>query len=180
MEHGEIEQHIETIHHEAPLLDESAWVAIAFLIFVILFARYVWPKIGAALDTRSANIAKEIEEAHNLKEEAQVIYAEAQRKAVDAEKRAEELVAHAKEEAKQIIVTAEKEMKAEMERKLKSAEDKLARAEQAAIDNVRAKAVEEGARLAEEALAEKLSGISGKKQGTKLVKDSIKKITTAI
>ncbi|MEC7189603.1 MAG: ATP synthase F0 subunit B, partial [Pseudomonadota bacterium] len=50
--------------------DEAMWVALGFVLFVAL----VWKKAGAALaetlDTRSAKIKSELDEARKLHEEA--------------------------------------------------------------------------------------------------------------
>ena len=66
--------------------DPSTWVSIFFFTFVAIL---VWKKvpdlIGEALDKRSADIQKELDEARKLREEAQHILAEYQRKAREAE-----------------------------------------------------------------------------------------------
>ena len=44
--------------------DPKFWVAAAFVIFILLAAKYIWPKIAKGLDGRSAAIRDQLEQAH--------------------------------------------------------------------------------------------------------------------
>ena len=76
--------------------DEAMWVALGFVLFVLL----VWKKAGAALaetlDTRSAKIKSELDEALKLYEEAKSELDSLKGLKRDAEKEAKTIVANAK------------------------------------------------------------------------------------
>ena len=68
------------------LADPSVWVAISTVSFVgIIVYLGVPSKIATALDSRADDIRKELEEARKLREEAQTILADYQKKQREAE-----------------------------------------------------------------------------------------------
>ncbi len=166
------------VEHETSLFeDPTTWVGVAIVAFLVLAVTKIWPKLAAALDGYSANIRAEIENANALKAEAQALLVQTQRKAAEAERMADEILERAKFEAKQIADEAEKEIEREIERKMKLAEDKIKRAEDAALENVRRKAVESAIEAAREILEGELAK-SDKKQ--KLIDKSIKLISSNV
>ena len=77
------------------------WVAAAFVIFMGLLVYYGVPGlIGKALDDRADMIRKELDEARRLREEAQNLLADYQRKAREAEEAAAAAAAQAEAEAR--------------------------------------------------------------------------------
>ncbi len=124
------------------LEDPTFWVAVAFLTFVALAARPVTRALTGALDARSARIRAEIEEAQALREEAQKTVAEFKRKQRDALKEAEQILDHAKVEAKRLQERAELELEAALKRREQAAMDNIAQAESQALQEVREQAVE--------------------------------------
>ena len=71
--------------------DPTFWAAIGTLILVVSAARPVARLLGGMLDTRSAQIKATLDEATNLREEAQHLLAEYKRKQQTAAKDAEEM-----------------------------------------------------------------------------------------
>ncbi len=124
------------------LQDPTFWVAVAFLVFVVLAARPVSGALAGALDARSARIRTELEEAQALREEAQKTVAEFKRKQRDALKEAEQILDHAKLEAKRLRERAERDLEATLERRENAALDKIAQAEAEALQEVRDRAIE--------------------------------------
>ena len=122
-------------------LDATMWVALAMLV-VIGFA--VWKKVpaavGAMLDKRIGEIRKQLDEAKQLRAEAEALKAEYEGKAAAANADAEAMRAHAHAEAAVIVAKAEVDATALIARRKGMAEDKIAAAERAAIAEVRAKA----------------------------------------
>src|SRR3546814_13687120 len=82
--------------------DPTFWVAVSFVLFVVLVARAVWRKATAALDARADEIRRRLEEAQNLREDAQAAKANYQRLQRDALNEAEAILAHARDEAKRM------------------------------------------------------------------------------
>jgi len=125
------------------LEDAETWVAVAFLLFVgLLIYAKVFPMLGKALDDRAANIRTELEEARKLREEAQSLLASYQRKKLEAEKEAEDIIARAEDEAGLLKTKAAKDLKDQIARRMKAVEDKISQAEADAIRDVRQSAAD--------------------------------------
>jgi F-type H+-transporting ATPase subunit b len=138
------------------------WVAVAFGVFLLILLYYKVPQmLTRALDDRAESIRKELDEARRLREEAQGLLADYQRKHRDAGKEAEAIVEHAKREAEAFARESRSSLKETLERRTRMAEDKIARAEAQAIDEVRTAAVDRAIAAAETILREKAQGSSG-------------------
>lgn len=124
------------------LEDPTFWVAVAFVLFVVLAARPVSRALTGTLDARSQRIRAEIEEAQALREEAQKTVAEFQRKQRDALKEAEQILDHAKVEAKRLREQAERDLESALRRREQAAMDKIAQAEAQALQEVRDQAID--------------------------------------
>lgn len=143
--------------HAAPKalgMDATMWVALAMLLVIGLA---VWKKvpamIGAALDMQIAGIKDQLDQATSLRKEAEGIKAEYEAKARQAEADAVAMKAAAEEEAKLIVAKAKDDATALIGRRAKSAEEKIAAAERAAIADVRAKAASVAAAAAASLIA---------------------------
>ncbi len=118
-------------------LDETAWVAIAFLLFFVL----VWKKgkkaIISLLDERSLFIEKELNEAKSLKEEALEELRLALQNQKNVTDEAENLIKNAKETAKKIQEEANLKSLEMIKRKEEQARQKILSLETEAIKNIR-------------------------------------------
>ncbi len=148
--------------HAAPAalgLDASMWVALAMLLVIGLA---VWKKVpamvGGMLDKQIAGIKEQLDQATNLRKEAEAIKADYEAKAKQAAKDAEAMKAHAEEEAKAIIAKAKTDATTLIARRAQSAEDKIAAAERAAIADVRAQAAAAATAAAEALIAKHHDG----------------------
>ena len=150
--------HAAAEHHEAPtawLLTPGGWVAASML---AVFAIMLWAKVPAIvagmLDKQIADIRSQLDQAAKLRAEAEALKAEYEKKVRDAARDAEALRAAADEEAKLIVAKAKSDATALIERRSKSAEEKIAAAERTAIADLRAKAAEAAAQAARGLIAE--------------------------
>ena len=117
--------------------DETAWVAIAFLIFIAL----VWKKANKAitdiLDTRSLIIKNELKEAKSLKEEA----LEELRKSLQTQKNisdeAEKIIKEAQDAAKKIRQDTDIKCLEIIQRREQQAKQKIIALETEAINNIK-------------------------------------------
>ena len=124
-------------------MDATFWVGAAFVLFVgILFYLKVPGMLTSALDERAKKISDDLDQARELREEAQVLLATYQRKQRDALKEAEEIIAHAKEEAMREAEQAEKKLEEAVARRQRAALNKIALAEAQAENEVRDTAIE--------------------------------------
>ena len=126
-------------HAATPLLqDTSTWVSLGFLVVVVLFAYMgVHKKMAGALDKRAQKIADEIDEARRLREEAQELLAQYQRRQREAEEEAQGIIDQAKRDAKRLAAESRDKINDQLGRRMKAAEEKIARAEAQAIAEVR-------------------------------------------
>jgi len=130
------------------------WVALAFILFLALLVYLgVHRKITDSLDGRQARIKGELDEARRLKEEAQALLAEFQRKGREAEKEAEAIIAGAKVEAERIAAEAKTRMEDFVSRRTKMAETKITQAEAQAVADVRSAAADAAVAAAEKILS---------------------------
>ncbi len=145
------------------LANTTFWVAVAFAGFIGLILYFKAHKtIGAMLDERAASIEAQIEEAKNLRTEAENLLIEYQRKQRDAEREAEDMVAQAKDDAKIMADQARQELEALMRRRERGAAEKIAQAEANAVKEVKAAAVNIAVDAATSVLADAMKGKAGK------------------
>jgi F-type H+-transporting ATPase subunit b len=93
------------------------WVALATVIFAIFAFRPASKAVTAMLDDRAEKIRQELEEAQRLREDAQATLASYQRRQRDALKEAEEIIAHAREEAERLRLHSTADLEAAMKRR---------------------------------------------------------------
>ena len=116
----------------------ETWVAIAFVILMVLFAYLgIHKTVLTALDHRAQRIKAELDDARRLKEEAAKLLGEYQTRRASAEREAEEIIANARAEAERIAVEAKAKMEDFVARRTKTAESKIALAEAQALADVR-------------------------------------------
>jgi F-type H+-transporting ATPase subunit b len=138
-------------------LDATFYALIGLLIFIAIVLYYKIPAVvGKSLDARADRIRDELEEARRLREEAQSLLAEYQRKRKEAEKEASEIVAIAQREAHGLLEEAKKKTEDYVARRNKLAEQKIAQAEVEAVNEVRASAVDIAVAAASKILGDKV------------------------
>ena len=138
--------------------DPTFWVAICFFGFVgLLYYLGVHEKLVSALDKRSDDIRDELEEARRLREEAQAILSDYQRKQREAEETAQDIINQARKEAEAFAHETRQALKESLERRTQLAEDKIARAEAQALAEVRAAAVDVAINATEKLISSNLS-----------------------
>ena len=117
--------------------DETAWVAIAFILFFILIWKKGKQAILSTLDERSSLIEKELNEAKSLKEEA----LEELRLALQNQKNiydeADNIIKDAKETAKKIQEEANLKSLEIIRRKEEQAKQKILSLEAEAVKNIK-------------------------------------------
>lgn len=132
------------------------WVAVAFVIFVVLTFKPLAKAMGGGLDKRSVQIRQELEEAAQLREEAQKTLADYKKLQSEAAREAEALIEHTVKEAGRIREQAELDLEAAMKRREQAAVEKIAQAETKALAEVRSRAVDIAIAATGKLLEEKL------------------------
>ena len=117
--------------------DETAWVAIAFVIFIALVWRKGSKAITGILDSRSLLIENELKEAKSLKEEA----LEELRKSLQSQKNisneAEKIIKDAQDAAKKIREDANVSCSEIIKRREEQAKQKIMALETEAVNNIK-------------------------------------------
>jgi F-type H+-transporting ATPase subunit b len=140
----------------------TLWATVALIIFLGIAAYIKVPGlIAKALDARAAKISNELEEARRLREEAQQLLGQYQRKRKEAEQEAADIVAAAKREAEMLAAEAHKRTEDYVARRAALAEQKIGQAEREAIGEVRASAVDIAVEAARALLAGKIDAKAG-------------------
>ncbi len=129
------------------------WVAVAFVLFAAAAGKPIFRGIAGQLDARAARIKGELDEAIRLRDEAQALVNEYQRKQREAVQEAADILAHAKDEAARLTTEAAASLEATLARREKMAIDKIAQAEAQALKEVRNEAIDVAVAAAERVLA---------------------------
>ena len=158
------------MHWDFRLDHPTIWVFFALAIIVLAA---IWKGIhkvmAKALDDRADAISKELDDAKNLREEAQTLLASYQRKQVEAEEQAKQIVEQARTDAEDMAKQARQELSERLARRAELAEAKIANAETQAMAEVKARAVDLAAKAAQDLLRSELKTMDH----TALVKDGI-------
>ena len=141
------------MHFDFSFAHPTIWVFLAISL-VIIGAVYkgIHKIMAKALDDRADGIRKELEEARQLREEAQTLLASFQRKQVEAEEQAKDIVKQARLDAETMAANARQDLKERLERRAEQAEAKIKNAEAQAMADVKARAVDLAAKAAEQIL----------------------------
>lgn len=146
------------MHHEVSFFAEPAnWVAIAIILFALIFGRKVWAALAKMLDDRANAIRAELDEASRLRQEAEAMLSDAQARRDAAVAEARKLLEGAQAEATRVAAAAAAEAEAATRRRERMALDRIAAAEKAAIDEVRVTAAEVATQAARHVIADTLT-----------------------
>ena len=159
------------------IYEPEFWVAVSFFLFIgVLVYLGVHKKAASALDARALLIRKELEEARRLREEAEKVLADYQRKLGDVVTEVDNITALATTEAKTLAAETRQSLKEYFDRRIKLAEEKIARAEMEAVRELRNDVVDAAIAAAQNLIAAKLTPDRAKK----LVSTSIKALKSKL
>jgi len=137
--------------------DESAWVALGFIIFIAI----VWRKVGSALsdllDNRVNKIKNELAEAETLRIEAEKELKKFQVMQNEAVEDAKRIIADAHEAAERIRNTAVEKAKESIKRRENQAKAKIAASEAAVLAELKMKATSIAISASKEILVSELN-----------------------
>ena len=143
--------------------DATFYAFVGLLLFLALVVYLKVPgMLAKSLDARADKISNELAEAKRLREEAQHLLAEYQRKRKDAEAEAASIVASAEREASALAAEARQKTEDYVARRTALSEQKIRQAEADAINAVRAAAVDLAVAAAEKVIAAKADATTGK------------------
>lgn len=144
------------------LQEVETWITVAFLALIGIFIYLKLPqKAAAALDERAAKIGKELDEAKKLREEAQALLSEYASKRQENEREARAIVEQAQKDADTFAAEMKRKLQETLERRLASAQQKIAQAEAQAVKDLRAAATDLAMTAAQRILREEVKGGKG-------------------
>lgn len=117
--------------------DPTFWLAISFIVFILLAAKPVFKAIGAMLDKRAQLIEERLEEARKLKEEAVEMRAEAERAQHDAIEEAARIIEYAKKDAEHIRELGVTSLEKAIEKKKSLVEQRIHAAQEKAVNEIK-------------------------------------------
>ncbi|WP_076069445.1 F0F1 ATP synthase subunit B [Sphingomonas montana] len=145
-------------------MNGTAWVALAML---VLIAIMLWKKvpaaIGSALDRKITGIRAQLDEARQLRAEAEALKVEYEARAAAAATEADAIVAQAHVDAQDIVAKAQADATLLIERRGRMAEEKITAAERAAVAEVRARAASASAAAAAMLIGERHDAVIDKR-----------------
>ena len=137
--------------------EPRTWVAIAFVIFFVVFGARIWKALATMLDAHAARIRQDLDEAARLRQEAEAMLTDARKRREQALGEARSLIEAAHGEALRLSEQARVDAEAAGRRREQMAHDRIAAAEKAAVNEVRQTAASIAARAAQEVIAATLS-----------------------
>ena len=163
---------MEPEQHESLFANPHLWVNIGLIIFLVIAGPKLWKALASVLDQRAMRIKAQLDEAQKLRDEAQALLNEYQRRQKDAAQETEGIIAAAKELAQHHTQEAMAALEAGMARREKLALEKIAQAEAHAAAEVRREAVEVATAATRKLLAQALTDA----RATALIDQSIKEL----
>lgn len=157
---------------ENPLL----WVTLAFVALPALWGRKLVRAVNGGLDTRSAKIDSELKQAAALRAEAEALLADYTQKSIVSVKESEAIVASARAQAVALVINAEAEVKAAMEKRLEQVNKRLQDEEKLALAQVRNHVVDITIAAAKSLVAEHFKTMSGDEMVRFVVSDFDRKM----
>ena len=140
-------------------------VLIGFILFLaLLFYFNVPAMILKMLDDRAETIRSELDEARNLRDEAQAVLAAYERKSREVAEQAQRIIDHAREEARLAADAAKEDLKQSIARRLKAAEEQITSAEEKATRELRNRAVDVAIAAAAKILADSTTATEANKR----------------
>ena len=141
------------------LMDAHFWVGVAFVLFLVLMVyvgvhKLAWKVLGDS----GAKVQAQLDEAANLRAEAQALLENIKVERTEAERQAAEMLAAAKDEAQRFAADSQVKLAETIQRRGQMAERKIAQAEAQAEAEVRAAAADLATQLAEQVLIGRLAG----------------------
>lgn len=137
--------------------DPTFWVAVAFVVLIVLVAKPVGRTIATALDDRAETIKGQLDEAEKLREDAQELLASYKRKQQEAEEEAAKILQRAQDEAARLEEKSKTDLENMIKRREAAAKARISQAEASAIAEVRAYAATIALKAAEQLLSDNMS-----------------------
>ena len=120
------------------IIDATFWVAISFLIFIILLVYFKIPsKVKNILDENINQIKKQVEESEKLKEEAKRQLAEYEKRIGDSKSEVNKMIKDANDQAEKNVIKSNEIFHKLLEVRKKNTEEKIKQLKNQAIKDIK-------------------------------------------
>ena len=120
------------------IIDATFWVAISFLIFIILLIYFKIPlKVKNILDENINQIKKQVEESEKLKEEAKRQLAEYEKRIGDSKSEVNKMIKDANDQAEKNVIKSNEIFHKLLEVRKKNTEEKIKQLKNQAIKDIK-------------------------------------------
>ena len=155
----------------------TLWVFLGLLVVLGVMVYLKVPRmLTKALDDRASKIRSDLDDARRLREEAEALLREYEKKRGQAESEAQAIVAQAKREADVLAAESRSRIEDYVVRRTKAVEARIAQAEQQAVADVRSRAIDVATAAAGRILADEAKG----KTGEELIDRSIETVRKSL
>lgn len=132
-----IESTAHSLHGQEDFYEHPTfWVGVSFVLVILVLGRPIGKILKKLLEKRIEGIATRISDAANLKDDAQKLLVEYERKAINAEFEAADILKKSRKEIELLKKESLEKLKNEMSIKEKEAENRLLAAKTKALDEV--------------------------------------------
>lgn len=159
------------------LKEPDFWEWLGLLTVIgIFFWKGAHRLIAQALDRRAEGITKELESVKRLREEAETVLIRYREQARGAESEAANILNETRAETERFTAEARAQLEAQIERRARQAQDRIAQAEANAMAEIRALAADAATAAAEKLITARL----GEKKAASLIADSIRELPSKL
>ena len=156
--------------------DPQIWVAISFILFFLLFGKFIWKKFSSFLDKKILEIKNDIDEAKNLHNEAKDLLAAENKKIQDLDLLVKEIIDNSKNKSYEILRENTKKIEAQIELLEKEATEKIKVIENQTIEEIKLDIISKATSITEKVLKNELS----ENNQLSIIKKSIKETKKAL
>ena len=152
--------------------DPKFWLAISFIVFVILMIKYALPLILKSLDSKVIKITNLLKDAEDSKKKADQLLKDAEKYLEDSVKFGDQIVKDAAIESQKITEDYIVSVKKEIAKKLSVSEERIKSSEERIVREIKSKIVES----AINAIANNIDDVADEKALDQATKNSINQI----
>tara|TARA_Y100001960_G_C14738629_1_gene861694 strand:- start:792 stop:1289 length:498 start_codon:yes stop_codon:yes gene_type:complete len=153
--------------------DATLWVAVSFLVFVILVFKPLANQISSNLEKKTYELKKSLDEAKKLKDEANLLYEQHLSKQKESLKKIEIMNKKILEESNKIKIKIEEELNLNLNRKQKNFKQISSQMELKIKEEIKREILRQTILFTEHRIKKNIS----KKHNDKFVEDSLNKLT---
>jgi len=159
------------------MIDATFWVAVSFVIFVLLLIYFKIPsKIKSSLDESIFLIKKQIEDAEKLRDEANNILSDSEKKLSNSKKEIQNMITEANKASEKLIIKTNSDFHKLMDNKKKDAERKIYQMKEQVKSDIKNASV----KIAIESVSDLLKNSIDKSKLDKILKESVEETKLAL